>query len=228
MCDPAPAPERVLATVLFTDIVDSTRLATEIGDRRWRELLEEHQKLVREQLRRFEGREIKTTGDGFLAIFDGPTRARRVRAGDRRRDAVAGDRGAGRPAHRRGRADGRGRRRDRGPRRRPDRRRWPGRRRCSPRARSATSPSARASSSTPSAATPSRASPTSGTSTASRRRRSRRALSTDCAARTLLEEGSGRLVVGGAHGGSPTTPSSQSAPRSRAGDGRRSHGRRTS
>lgn len=72
---PAPAPERVLATVLFTDIVDSTRLATELGDRRWRELLTEHQTLVRDRLRRFEGREIKTTGDGFLAVFDGPTRA---------------------------------------------------------------------------------------------------------------------------------------------------------
>ncbi|HEX6688699.1 MAG TPA: adenylate/guanylate cyclase domain-containing protein [Solirubrobacterales bacterium] len=72
---PAPASERVLATVLFTDIVDSTRLATELGDRRWRELLEQHQKLVRDQLRRYGGREIKTTGDGFLATFDGPTRA---------------------------------------------------------------------------------------------------------------------------------------------------------
>jgi class 3 adenylate cyclase len=72
---PGPVPERVLATVLFTDIVDSTRLATEIGDRRWRELLEEHQQLVRDQLLRFEGREVKTTGDGFLAVFDGPTRA---------------------------------------------------------------------------------------------------------------------------------------------------------
>jgi class 3 adenylate cyclase len=72
---PGPAPERVLATVLFTDIVDSTRLAGEIGDRRWRELLEEHQEVVRDRLRRFEGREIKTTGDGFLAVFDGPTRA---------------------------------------------------------------------------------------------------------------------------------------------------------
>ncbi len=72
---PVPATQRVLATVLFTDIVDSTRLATELGDRRWRDLLEQHQKLVRAQLRRFEGREIKTTGDGFLATFDGPTRA---------------------------------------------------------------------------------------------------------------------------------------------------------
>jgi class 3 adenylate cyclase len=72
---PVPAPERVLATVLFTDIVDSTRLATELGDRRWRELLEAHQALVRRHLDGFDGREIKTTGDGFLAIFDGPTRA---------------------------------------------------------------------------------------------------------------------------------------------------------
>jgi class 3 adenylate cyclase len=72
---PGPPPERVLATVLFTDIVDSTRLAGEMGDRRWRDLLEEHQELVRDHLLRFEGREIKTTGDGFLAVFDGPTRA---------------------------------------------------------------------------------------------------------------------------------------------------------
>jgi class 3 adenylate cyclase len=72
---PRPTPERVLATVLFTDLVDSTRHATELGDRRWRELLEEHQRLVRERLVRSAGREVKTTGDGFLAIFDGPTRA---------------------------------------------------------------------------------------------------------------------------------------------------------
>jgi class 3 adenylate cyclase len=72
---PGPAPERVLATVLFTDIVDSTRLATEMGDRRWRDLLEEHQQVVRGHLERFGGREVKTTGDGFLAIFEGPTRA---------------------------------------------------------------------------------------------------------------------------------------------------------
>jgi len=72
---PTPAPERVLATVLFTDIVDSTRLASELGDRRWRSLLEQHQELVRGRLARFEGREVKTTGDGFLAVFDGPSRA---------------------------------------------------------------------------------------------------------------------------------------------------------
>jgi class 3 adenylate cyclase len=72
---PGPATERVLATVLFTDIVDSTRLAGEIGDSRWRRLLEQHQELTRKSLDRFSGREIKTTGDGFLATFDGPTRA---------------------------------------------------------------------------------------------------------------------------------------------------------
>jgi class 3 adenylate cyclase len=72
---PAPDPQRVLATVLFTDLVDSTRVASALGDRRWRELLVAHQRLAREQLERFGGREIKTTGDGFLAIFDGPSRA---------------------------------------------------------------------------------------------------------------------------------------------------------
>ncbi len=61
--------------MLFTDIVDSTRLATELGDSRWRDLLGRHQDLVRRHLERFGGREIKTTGDGFLATFDGPTRA---------------------------------------------------------------------------------------------------------------------------------------------------------
>ncbi|MEZ5078883.1 MAG: adenylate/guanylate cyclase domain-containing protein [Solirubrobacterales bacterium] len=72
---PAATPERVLATVVFTDIVDSTRRATELGDHRWRQLLEEHQTLVRACLQRFEGREVKTTGDGFLATFEGPSRA---------------------------------------------------------------------------------------------------------------------------------------------------------
>jgi class 3 adenylate cyclase len=68
-------PDRVLATVLFTDIVDSTRRAAELGDRRWRELLERHDELTRADLARFQGREVKHTGDGFLATFDGPTRA---------------------------------------------------------------------------------------------------------------------------------------------------------
>ena len=68
-------PDRMLATVLFTDIVDSTATAIELGDRRWRELLERHNALVRRELLRFRGREIDTTGDGFLATFDGPARA---------------------------------------------------------------------------------------------------------------------------------------------------------
>jgi class 3 adenylate cyclase len=72
---PAPDPDRVLATVLFTDIVDSTSHTAELGDRRWHRLLEEHQQVVRRQLARFRGREVKTTGDGFLVTFDGPARA---------------------------------------------------------------------------------------------------------------------------------------------------------
>jgi class 3 adenylate cyclase len=72
---PALRHDRVLATVLFTDIVGSTDRAAEIGDARWRELLAEHDQLVRRTLDRFEGREVKTTGDGFLATFDGPARA---------------------------------------------------------------------------------------------------------------------------------------------------------
>ena len=71
----APVAERVLATVLFTDIVDSTRTAAELGDQRWRELLERHQRAVRDAIRRFNGREVKSIGDGFLATFDGPARA---------------------------------------------------------------------------------------------------------------------------------------------------------
>ena len=68
-------PDRMLATVLFTDIVESTSKAIELGDRRWRELLGRHNALVRRELLRFRGREIATTGDGFLATFDGPARA---------------------------------------------------------------------------------------------------------------------------------------------------------
>jgi class 3 adenylate cyclase len=67
--------DRVLATVLFTDIVDSTRTAAELGDQRWRQVLERHQRAVRDALGRFGGREVKSTGDGFLATFDGPARA---------------------------------------------------------------------------------------------------------------------------------------------------------
>jgi class 3 adenylate cyclase len=68
-------PDRMLATVLFTDIVESTTRAIDLGDRRWLDLLERHNALVRRQLLRFRGREIANTGDGFLAAFDGPARA---------------------------------------------------------------------------------------------------------------------------------------------------------
>jgi len=70
-----PRAERVLATVLFTDIAGSTRLAAELGDQRWGQVLEHHHELVRRQLERFRGHEVKVMGDGFLATFDGPARA---------------------------------------------------------------------------------------------------------------------------------------------------------
>jgi class 3 adenylate cyclase len=67
--------ERVLTTMLFTDIVGSTERAASLGDERWRVLLDAHDRTVREQLRRFRGREIDTAGDSFFASFDGPARA---------------------------------------------------------------------------------------------------------------------------------------------------------
>jgi class 3 adenylate cyclase len=72
---PAIEPDRVLATVLFTDIVGSTARAAELGDRRWRELLDRHDAVVRRQLARHRGREVKVVGDEFVATFDGPARA---------------------------------------------------------------------------------------------------------------------------------------------------------
>ena len=80
------ADDRVLATVLFTDIVDSTRRAAEMGDRDWHALLDAHDAVVRVQLNRFRGREVSTSGDGFLAMFDGPQRA--IRCAMAIRDAV--------------------------------------------------------------------------------------------------------------------------------------------
>ena len=68
-------PTRALATIVFTDVVDSTAMASRLGDRRWRELLESHRAAVRRELVRFRGDEIDTAGDGFLATFDGPARA---------------------------------------------------------------------------------------------------------------------------------------------------------
>jgi class 3 adenylate cyclase len=79
-------PDRVLATILFTDLVDSTSRASELGDRRWRELVEEHHRLVRTQLGYFRGREVDTAGDGFFATFDGP--ARGIRCACAIRDSV--------------------------------------------------------------------------------------------------------------------------------------------
>jgi class 3 adenylate cyclase len=83
---PQVADDRVLATVLFTDIVDSTRRAAEIGDRDWHALLDAHDAVVRSQLARFRGREVNTSGDGFFAMFDGPQRA--IRCAMAIRDAV--------------------------------------------------------------------------------------------------------------------------------------------
>jgi class 3 adenylate cyclase len=76
----APDPERILATVMFSDIVDSTRRAAELGDRRWRDLLESMEESVGRELARFRGRAVKSMGDGFLATFDGPARGIRCAA----------------------------------------------------------------------------------------------------------------------------------------------------
>src|SRR5437867_1666280 len=75
--------DRVLATVLVTDIVGSTELAARIGDRAFTSLLEQHHNMVRRELARFRGREVNTTGDGFIATFDGPARAIRCAFGIR-------------------------------------------------------------------------------------------------------------------------------------------------
>jgi pimeloyl-ACP methyl ester carboxylesterase len=71
----AKTPDRMLATVLFTDLVGSTARAAELGDRRWRDLLEQHHAAIRRELVRFDGSEMDTAGDGFFATFDGPARA---------------------------------------------------------------------------------------------------------------------------------------------------------
>jgi class 3 adenylate cyclase len=77
----AADPDRILATLLFTDIVDSTTLAAEMGDRRWRDVLDQHHALMRAELDRFGGREVATTGDGFFAMFDRPASAVRCALG---------------------------------------------------------------------------------------------------------------------------------------------------
>jgi class 3 adenylate cyclase len=81
-----PEPDRVLATVMFTDVVGSTEKAAALGDRPWRDLVESHHAAVREQLGRFRGQEVDTAGDGFFATFDGPARA--IRCGLAIHDAV--------------------------------------------------------------------------------------------------------------------------------------------
>jgi class 3 adenylate cyclase len=85
---PAPPTERVLATVLFTDIVGSSQRASKIGDQAWRTLLDAHDAIVRAHLERYRGREVKTTGDGVLATFDAPARA--IRCACAIRDAITG------------------------------------------------------------------------------------------------------------------------------------------
>jgi len=70
-----PNTDRALATILFTDIIDSTNRAAHTGDRRWRELLDNHDRMASRQIHRFGGRQVKNTGDGVLATFDGPTHA---------------------------------------------------------------------------------------------------------------------------------------------------------
>ncbi len=94
-------PDRVLATILFTDIVGSTELASRLGDQAWRDLLGRHHAIVRRELARFQGRELDTAGDGFFATFDGPAQGRP--RGDRpaRSAACDRDRGPGRRPHRR-------------------------------------------------------------------------------------------------------------------------------
>ncbi len=77
---PAPEYERVLATVMFTDIVGSTEAASRLGDRDWRDLLGRHHAIARAEITRFRGREVNTAGDGFIATFDGPARAVRCAA----------------------------------------------------------------------------------------------------------------------------------------------------
>jgi len=72
---PSTSSDRILATVLFTDLVGSTERAAQLGDRAWTDLIERHHALVRRELDRFRGRELDTAGDGFLASFDGPARA---------------------------------------------------------------------------------------------------------------------------------------------------------
>jgi pimeloyl-ACP methyl ester carboxylesterase len=117
---PLHPPERILATVMFTDIVESTRQAAALGDRRWRALLEGHRAMVREELRRSGGTEVQTTGDGFLATFE-PDPGHPLRTGSGRGRGVARPAIAGGDPHRRVRTGRRRRGWDRRPHRRSHR-----------------------------------------------------------------------------------------------------------
>jgi pimeloyl-ACP methyl ester carboxylesterase len=118
----AQEPDRVLATVMFTDIVGSTTKASQVGDAQWRQLLERHHALVRRELMRARGNEVDTAGDGFLAAFDGPARAIRCACAITESGEGARPRCPGRAAHRRMRADRRESGRNRCAHRRPGRR----------------------------------------------------------------------------------------------------------
>jgi class 3 adenylate cyclase len=87
---PAPVADRVLATILFTDLVGSTETARELGDAAWSRLVEQHHAAVRRELERFAGEEIDTAGDGFFAVFDGPARAIRCALGIQRAVSALG------------------------------------------------------------------------------------------------------------------------------------------
>ena len=175
---------RALLTVMFTDIVDATAHAARLGDGRWRDLLAHHDEHVRAELGRFGGREVKTVGDGFLAVFDGPpSRGLRCALAITRGAARAGHRGARGHAHRRVRADRRRRRRDGGAHRLARQRARRARARCWSRAPSTAPSSAAPSASRTAARTSSRACPGAGrcsrsapetTRSAARRSRARR------------------------------------------------------
>jgi class 3 adenylate cyclase len=92
-------PDRVLATVLFTDIVASSEHAARLGDRGWRDLLEQHHEPVRRELPRYRGVEVDMAGDGFFASFDGPGARDPLRLRDRRGDVEVGHCSPCRPAH---------------------------------------------------------------------------------------------------------------------------------
>ena len=101
---PTGVHSRVLRTLLFTDLVDSTQIASRLGDARWRELLSEHFIGARAELERFQGREVTTTGDGIVATFDGPARAIHCAAAIRRRAERGRSPHPSRGPRRRGRA----------------------------------------------------------------------------------------------------------------------------